>query len=260
LNWLARENKLALICVAIAILAASCGGPYKAKRMELPDQKLALADALFERGEYDKSAAEYKDFLATFAGDERSDYAQFRLAESYRLDEQYALAAVEYRILVSDYGYSEYVDDAFFLEGLCLFRQADRPERDQTKSHEALNRINRFLQIFPSSPRRGEAERIRLEIHDQLGKKDFLNAKLYYSMDRREAALIYFDKVIESFPSTVWAQRSHFYRGMIMMERGDREEAVESFEIVLEGPKEIPEREEAASALESLQGGVGDGE
>ena len=258
--WLRRESNLLLICMAVAVIAVSCGGPYKAKRIELPDQKMALADQFFEKAEYDKAAAEYKDFLATFAGDERSDYAQFRLAESYRFDEQFAIAAVEYRILVSDYGYSEYVDDAFFFEGVCAFMQTNRPERDQTKSYEALNRINRFLQIFPSSPRREEAEKFQLQIHDQLGKKDFLNAKLYYSMDRNEAALIYFDKVIASFPSTVWAQRSHYYRGMIMMNRGDMEEAIKSFEIALREPDTLPEREEAAAALESLQGGRGDGE
>ncbi len=257
---LGRENRFALICAVSVLLAVSCGGPYKAKRVDLPDQKLALADDLFERGKYDKAAVEYKDFLATFAGDERSDYAQFRLAESYRLDEQYAISAVEYRILVSDYGYSDYVDDAFFLEGLCAFRQTNRPERDQTKSYEALNRINRFLQIFPSSPRREEAERIRLEIHDQLGKKDFLNAKLYFSMHQDDAALIYFDKVISSYPSTIWAQRSHYYRGMIMKNRGNSKEAVKSFEIALREPGKLPEREEAMRALESLQGDVGDEE
>ena len=260
MNWHGRGTNLALLGVALAALAVSCGGPYKPKRIELPDRKLALADRLFEKGDYGKAAVEYKDFLATFAGDERSDYAQFRLADSYRLDEQYALAAVEYRILVSDYGYSEYVDDAFFLEAVCAFRQANRPERDQTKSHEALNRVNRFLQIFPTSPRRGEAEELRLAIHERLGKKDFLNAKLYYSMGRHEAALIYFDKVISSFPSTVWARRSHFYRGMIMKERGEREEAIRSLETLLGSPNDLPERDEAAAALESLQGGVGDGE
>jgi outer membrane protein assembly factor BamD len=260
LSWLRRNNRFILICAAAAVLAASCGGPYKARRIELPDQKLALADELFERGKYDRSAVEYKDFLATFAGDERSDYAQFRLAESYRLDEQYAVAAVEYRILVSDYGYSDYVDDAFFLEGVCAFKQTNRPERDQTKSYEALNRINRFLQIFPSSPRREEAEEIRIKIHDQLGKKDFLNAKLYFSMHRDGAALIYFDKIIASYPSTVWAQRSHYYRGLIMKNRGNREEAVKSFEIALREPARLPEREEAARALESLQGDGGNGE
>jgi outer membrane protein assembly factor BamD len=245
--------------LAAVLFVASCGGPYTAKRIRLPDEKLALADNLFERRKYSRSAVEYKDFLATFAGDERSDYAQFRLAESYRLDEQYAVAGVEYRILVNDYGYSEYVDDAFFLEGLCAFKQANRAERDQTKSYEALNRINRFLQLFPTSPRKEEAERVLTGIHDRLGKKDFLNAKLYYSMGEENAALIYLDKVISAFPETVWAQRSHYYRGMIMNNRGERSEALREFETALQIPERFPERREAESALRSLREGGGDG-
>jgi outer membrane protein assembly factor BamD len=244
--------------LAAVLSLTSCGGPYTARRVGLPDEKLALADNLFERRKYDRAAVEYKDFLATFAGDERSDYAQFRLAESYRLDEQYAVAAVEYRILVNDYGYSEYVDDSFFLEGLCAFNQANRAERDQTKSYDALNRINRFLQLFPTSPRKEEAERALIEIHERLGKKDFLNAKLYYSMRENDAALIYFEKVISAFPATVWAQRSHYYRGMIMKNRGEMEEAVREFEIASQIPERLPERREAENELRSLQEGEGD--
>lgn len=246
-------NSIRVAAILAMVVFASCGGPYSARRIQSPDEKMALADELFDSRKYVKAAVEYKDFLATFAGDERSDYAQFGLAESYRHDEEYALAAVEYRILVSDYGYSEYVDDAFFLEGVCAFRQADRAERDQTKTYEALSRINRFIQIFPDSPRLEEARKVRLEIHDRLGNKHFLNAKLYYSMGEEEAALIYLDKVISSFPETDWAVRSHYYRGMIKKESGDFAEAVRDLEAALQSPIRFPERTDAERALRSLR-------
>ena len=243
-----------MVAVVLALfIFASCGGPYSAKRIQSPDEKIALADRFFDSRKYVKAAVEYKDFLATFAGDERSDYAQFRLAESYRHDEEYALAAVEYRILVSDYGYSEYVDDAFFLEGVCAFRQADRAERDQTKTYEALSRIDRFLQIFPDSPRIEEARQVKHEIHARLGKKYFMNAKLYFSMGHAEAALIYFDKVISFFPDTDWATRSHYFRGLIMKEKGDNAEAVRELETALHSSVRFPERPLAEKVLRSLR-------
>ena len=246
--------------VLALFIFASCGGSYSAKRIQSPDEKIALADGFFDSRKYFKAAVEYKDFQATFAGDERSDYAQFRLAESYRYDEEYALAAVEYRILVSDYGYSEYVDDAFFLEGVCAFRQADRAERDQTKTYEALSRIDRFLQIFPDSPRIEEAGKVKREIHDRLGKKHFLNAKLYFSTGHEEAAIIYFDKVISSFPDTVWAVRSYYFRGLIMKKTGDREGAVREIEAALHSSVRFPERSHAEKVLRSLREGGSDEE
>ena len=191
------------------ILISSCGGPYTAKRINQPDAKLLLADELFKDEKYSDAAAEYKDFLAVFAGDERADLAQFMLAECLRMDGDYPMASIEYRILINDYGYSEYVDDAFFLEGKCSFMQSQRPERDQNKTYEALSRINRFLRLFPNSPRKAEAEETRREIHDLLGKKELMNAKLYFSRGHHKAAMVYFDKIVEHYPDTVWAAISH---------------------------------------------------
>ena len=108
---------LAVLVVCAAVLV-SCGGPYSARSVNVPDEKLRIADDFYARKKYTQAGMEYKDFLAVFAGDERGDYAQFMLAESYRGAREYALASVEYRILIADYGYSEYIDDAFFLEGL----------------------------------------------------------------------------------------------------------------------------------------------
>ncbi|MDD3643116.1 MAG: hypothetical protein PHQ19_06615, partial [Candidatus Krumholzibacteria bacterium] len=108
----APNRRIRAFAAALAVLLplASCGGPYTARRVAMPGEKIGIADDLFARGRYAAAAVEYKDFLAVFAGDERGDYAQFRVAECYRMSEDYALAAVEYRILINDHGYSEYVD------------------------------------------------------------------------------------------------------------------------------------------------------
>jgi outer membrane protein assembly factor BamD len=260
LKNLRRYGIGARVCVgAVALLApvlvTSCGGPYTARRVSLPNEKIAIADLLFQRGKYADAAIEYKDFLATFAGDERSDYAQFRVAESYRMDEDYALAAVEYRILINDFGYSEYIDDAFFLEGLCAFEQSPRSERDQTKTYEAFARIARFLELFPDSPRRSEAEKVLAQIHDRLGEKVYNAAKLYYSKERFSAAMIYYDKIILLYPETVWAGKSHYYRGVILEERGESDGAIREYGKAVDSRFEFDEKQDAAARLGNLTGG-----
>lgn len=243
------------VAILMLVLAASCGGPYKARRVNLPNEKLAIADMLFQRGKYADAVVEYKDFLASFAGDERSDYAQFRIAECYRLDEDYALAIVEYRILINDFGYSEYIDDAFFLEGLCAFEQAPRAERDQTKTHEALDRITRFLQLFPDSPRKAEAEHVHAQILERLGEKAFDAARLYYSKKRLASAMIYYDKIIENYPGTIWAGKSYYYRGVILEERGENEGAIREYGKAGASQFEFDEKRDAAARLDNLTGG-----
>lgn len=249
-----ENRKLLFVVLSILIFAGflSCSGEYAARRVNVADDKIAFADKLFSKGKYSQAAAEYKDFLAKFAGDERCDYAQFRLAESYRLDKEYALAAVEYRILINDYGYSDYVDDAFFLEALCIFKQSPRAERDQTKTYEALDRVKRFLSVFPNSPRKDEALKLLNEIKMKLGKKEFLNAKLYISEKKYKAALIYLNKVINLYSDTGWAARSHYYKGMVLEKMGKLAEALDEYEKALSSDFPFKEKEKAAIRIKSL--------
>ena len=239
------------------VLAASCGGPYTPKKVNLASDKLTVADRFFEKGSYGRAALEYKDFLATFAGDERSDYAQFRLAESYRLDKEYTLAEIEYRILMNDYRYSDYIDDAFFLEGLCAFEQAPRAERDQTKSYEALDRLNRFVQMFPSSSRIAEARAVIHDVHMRLGEKDFLGAKLYFSKKEYDASLIYLNKIIDLDSETVWAARSLYYRGRIEEARMNGAAAADDYRKAVSAKSGFPEKKDAERRMRLIPAGAG---
>ena len=248
---MSHAGKAAIVFV-LAALAASCGGPYTARNVNVPDEKLRLADELYSKGKYTQAGIEYKDFLAVFAGDERGDYAQFMLAESYRGAKDFALAAVEYRILIADYGYSEYIDDAFYLEGLCAFEMSQRAERDQSSTYDAMMRINRFLEIFPNSPRREEALQVLADIHDVLGKKSFQSAKLYFRDKHYGAAAIYFRKVVDEFPETSWAGRSWYYLGYIQESRGETGLAAESYSLAVRSGHEFGEKRSASSRLREL--------
>jgi outer membrane protein assembly factor BamD len=241
----------ALILCAAAVLS-SCGGPYSAKSVNVPDEKLRIADDLYARKKFTQAGIEYKDFLAVFAGDERSDYAQFMLAESYRGAKEFALASVEYRILIADFGYSEFVDDAFFLEGLCSFEMTQRAERDQRQAYDALGRIERFLDVFPNSPRREEALEVRAEIHDLLGKKAYQSAKLYFKRKHYGSAEIYFRKVVDQYPETSWAARSWYYIGYILQDRGENDPAAEAYSRTVRSEHDIPEKRRASSQLKKL--------
>ncbi|MFO7914902.1 MAG: outer membrane protein assembly factor BamD [Candidatus Krumholzibacteriales bacterium] len=253
-------GKNLIITAAIIFLISSCGGPYTAKVVNQPSRKLAIADRLFAGEKYQEAAVEYKDYLAVFAGDERNDYAQFQLAECYRMDEDYPLAAVEYRVLINDYGYSAYVDDAFYLEALCYFKQSRRVERDQTRTLEARNKLIRFLRFFPRSDRREDAEELLKEINDKLAEKKFIAGKLYYDREHYSASDIYFEKTVDLYPETVWAVRSKYYMGRIRESEGELSQAAQMYrEVMNSGMDKIgEEREKAEARLRKISGELSD--
>lgn len=249
-----------IFSIFILIIIASCGGPYTAKVVNQPSRKLSIADRLFSEQNYQEAAVEYKDYLAVFAGDERNDYAQFQLAECYRMDEDYPLAAVEYRVLINDYGYSTYVDDAFYLEALCYFKQSRRVERDQTKTFEARNKLTRFLRYFPNSNRREEAQALLKKINEKLAEKKFISGEMYFSREHYNAAKVYFERTVDLYPETVWAVRGRYYLGRILEEEGKQEEAARMYrEVITSEMDDVgEEKEKAQKRFQNISGKLSD--
>lgn len=218
-----------------------------------PEAILAKGENRLQQEKYFQAQELFKGFLAKFPGHERSDYAQLMLAESYFMDREYPLAAVEYRVLVSDYGYSEYVDDAFFKEAVCFFEQAPDSHLDQTKSFEALSRFNQFLLTFTSSPLVEQAHQYIARIHETLAKKDLKNAKFYLRHKRNKSARIYLDKILKLFPNNDYWAEAMYLEGQLLLQDQDMDGARAMFEAVADYPKEFDFTAAARVELEKMK-------
>ncbi len=220
-----------------------------------PADILKKADSYFARNKYFQSQELYKAFLQRYPGDDRSDYAQFRLAESLYSGEEYGLAAVEYHILVNDYGYSEYVDDGYFKESLCFYYQALKPPLDQSKRLEAMTKLERFITVFPQSPLVPEARDHLEKIHATLAEKSFATAMFYLKQKRRASAIIYLDKIIDSYPNNLYWARALYYKGTIVLARGETDEAIRLFSQVMAYPEDVDVKQQAKRELQRLRNG-----
>jgi outer membrane assembly lipoprotein YfiO len=238
-----------LLCGLLWLPACTAGIP---KIPPLPDQIIEQGDAYYQRKKYFQAQELYKAFLQKYAGDDRSDYAQFRLAESYFADGEYPLAAVEYRVLVSNYGYSDYVDDAFFKEALCLYEQSQRAQLDQTKTYDALAKLRQFEQVFNKSPLVPEAQKYIDKIKQKLAHKEFENAMFYYDRKRYRSAGIYFDKVIENYDGNDYWARALYFKARILMKNGEQQEAARLLSQVMAYPQDVDVKADAQKALHSL--------
>lgn len=218
-----------------------------------PEAVLEKGDRYFKERDYFKSIELYRNFTSRYPGHDRSDYAQFKLAESYFHDRQYPLAAVEYQILLGNYNYSEYVDDALLKIGLCFYHESPKPPRDQQKSHDALSRLNQFVQTYPNSDLADEAHQHIKLIHAKLAEKEFQNGKYYFKRKKMRAALIYFDKIIEKYPDNPFWARALFYKGVILQQKGEKDEAMRFIAQVLAYPEELDVKDEARERLEEMR-------
>lgn len=240
-------------CSAALAVVWGCAGSIPSIP-NTPEAILQKADSYYDQGKFFQSGELYKGFIARHPGHDRSDYAQFRLAESYFYDEQYPLAAVEYQVLISNYGYSDYVDDALFKIGVSFWEEAPKVQRDQQKVRDALSRFEQFVQTFPNSEFVDEARDYIRRINERLAEKAFISVRWYYRTKKPDAALIYCDKILDNYRDNVFWARASYYKGLILMERGERDEAARYFSQVLGYDGEADVKEGARKRLEDLRG------
>ena len=241
-----------MLTLALALALLGCAGGMP-RIPDTPDAVLAKADEYFDGHKFFKAQELYKAFISRYPGHDRSDYAQFRLAESYLENREYPLAAVEYQILMSNYGYSEYIDDALFKIGVCYFHESPKPQRDQQKAQDALSRFNQFLQTFPNSPLVPEVDEYIKMLNVKLAEKDFRNGYYYFRRKKLTAAMIYFDKVMNNYPDNAFWAQSVYFKALILEDRGKIDEAIRHYAMVLTYPEDVSFKTDARLRLNELR-------
>lgn len=106
---------------------------------------LLAADALYLQGSTDnyiKCEAKYRDFLNRFPTSELADYAQFKVAE-------------------------------------CLAARAERPDRDQEVTRDALGAYEELLRLFPESEHVPEARQRMRDMLDRLAEHELVIGVFY---------------------------------------------------------------------------------
>ena len=226
-----RRDVFPLLLLVVVMMACAGGMP---KIPDTPDSVIEKADEYFERGRFFQASELYNAFIERYPGHDRSDYAQYRLAQSFYLDGQFELAAVEYRVIVSRYGYSEFVDDALFQIGVCFLEQAPRTDRDQQKTLEALQMFEQFIQTFPQNDKIPEARENIRRCHEKLAEKAMQTVELYYRRGALRAVEIYCDKIIDTYPNNYYWAQAYYYKGMVKLIYGDNSAAAFCFQSVLD--------------------------
>lgn len=236
----------AAACSVASLLACAAGMP---KVPATPDAVITRADGYYKKGKTIQAAALYQAFIERYAGNDRVDYAQFMLGQTHFKSHDYALAAVDYQVLMTNYSYSEYVPQALFQSAVCAWKQSPRPQRDQKKTEEALSRFNQYLQTFPDGKLAGEAKEYVRKINAKLAQKAYDAAAWYYRQHDGVAALIYCDKIIDKYPDNPYWARAVYMKGDILLRRGEKDDAIQQFNKVLKYPGDLPVKREARQKL-----------
>jgi outer membrane protein assembly factor BamD len=192
------------LLILILAFAAGCAGSGRVES-ESPEAAFEEGLALYERGKYDR-AVEYFQHVFDFgrANPFAAD-AQYYLAKAYYESEQYLLSANEFTRFAELYRGDERVEEAEYLRAMSYVELSPPYQLDQTDTQTALTYIRLYLSKYPDGEHAAELGALTEELRSKLAKKQFEVAELYERRELFEAAALSFERVLEEYPDSRYA-------------------------------------------------------
>ena len=172
-----------IFMACMALLLSSCAGEFnRVLKSQDFDYRYEFAKQTFAEGKYVQTVTLLQDMVTMLKGGDYAQESLYMLAMAQYMSRDYESASHTFRKYGSTYPKGTYAEKAAFYVGESLFESAPEPRLDQTPTIGAINAYQQFLDLFPESPLRPEAQRKLYELQDKLIMKEYLSAKLYYNL------------------------------------------------------------------------------
>jgi len=243
-----RLSRITAAATLILFVLAACHHTQQRKPLVDPELAKLTKEQAFQKGEeqyakrkYQKARTYFSYVFENFPNDPAGRRALLRVADSYFAQGDpvnLVEAQYKYRDFINRYPGSDRADYAMLQIAMVSYQQMDRPDRDQQKTQEALEKFDEMLRAYPNSPLKADAEKRRQDVLDRLAKHEHLVARFYMKRHSYNAAVLRLNGLVERYPNYKDRDAVFFDLGTALVSMGRKAEARLYFErVVSEFPK-----------------------
>ncbi len=200
------------IILCVTVLLSSCGQYQKVLRKDDIGQKYAFADSLYEKGKYKKALKLMEQIVPAYRGKPQAEKLMFIYANTFYQLGDYFTAGYQFERFTQAYPQSDSTETAFFKSAKSFYELSERYSLDQKETHRGLNKLQDFINTYPDSQKREQANILVVELRTKLEKKEFEVAKQYYHIEAYKAAIEAFDNFIADNPGTVYREQAFLFK------------------------------------------------
>ncbi|MBR2210999.1 MAG: outer membrane protein assembly factor BamD [Fibrobacter sp.] len=195
------QKSAPILCLfALAALLSACSSDRgKLSHTEFCKNKYDAAAELFKKQKYGRAQDKLEEILSLCAGTGYMEQSQFLLAESYFNLEEWIEARGEYGSFVLNFPGSPFIETAEFRKAISSFNIEFKVARDESNTTIAMRDFERYLSNYPDSPLRDSVNYYYGLLVERMAEKEFQTARLYYRMDKYQAAVIYLKEFLENY-------------------------------------------------------------
>ena len=179
LNEMKRNIVLALL---IAGALSSCGEYNKLLKSTDTEYKYEAAKNYFAQGKYSKTATLLEDMIIPLKGTDKAEESLYMLAMSYYNQGDYSTASHYFTTYYNTYPKGTFVELARFHSGKALCLDTPEARLDQSGTYKSIQELQNFIDLYPQSAKKQEAQDMVFALQDKLVLKEYLAAKLYYNL------------------------------------------------------------------------------
>ena len=175
-------KKSVIICSCAMALLTSCAGEFnKVYKSTDTDYKYEFAKEAFASGKFQQASALLEELITVKKGTEEAQESLYMLAMAQYCNGDFDAASVTFKKYLSSYPRGIYAEAAGYYVGQSLYESAPEPRLDQTPTIGAINAYQQFMDLFPDSKLRKNAQERLYELQDKLVTKELLSAQLYFN-------------------------------------------------------------------------------
>lgn len=190
----------------LTLLFSSCGNYNKVLKSTDYEFKLKKAIEYYGEGQFVKSGTLLQELLSIYRGTSKADKVYYYYAKSMIGQKDYLMAAHYFSTLVKEFPTSQYVEEAQYMIGYCDYLLSPNYRLDQSVTHEAIDALQLYINLYPYSNRVEEANRLIDELNAKLEEKSYQSAILYYKFGDYKAAVVALGDCLKEYPDTKYRE------------------------------------------------------
>ncbi|MTG98373.1 MULTISPECIES: outer membrane protein assembly factor BamD [Myroides] len=193
-----------------------CSPMQKALKSEDLEYKKEVANQYYEQKKYRRAIRLYEQLETAYRARPDAEEMYYNFAEATFVTKDYELAGSRFRIFAASYPRSEKREEALLKEIKCGVKLSPVYSLDQHITNETIDKLQRFIDQYPTSDFVFEANSIMSEMNKKLERKAFENAKQLNTIGaftrNYTAAIIALDNFIYDFPGTELKEDALYYK------------------------------------------------
>ncbi len=189
-----------LFVFVLLIGMSSCSNYTKLLKSTDYDKMYSEAKRYYEKQNYGKAIPLLDELLIQFKADARFKEVYLMYAYSRYGLEEFVLASYHFKNYYESFPNSDKAEEALFMHVYCDYLDSYPYYLDPSVSQHAMDNLQLFINIYPSSERVQECNKYMDELRGRLRRKSLELAKLYIRMEDYRAATVALRNTIKDYP------------------------------------------------------------